>query len=92
MKTNHVEHACDKFSAQFKKSMELLKHIAECQESDKGGKFHCDECSFSCKNKKNLKKHINKSHLKENPSKHPQQLKSQKNVIFAETSLKVMKI
>ena len=54
--TKHVEHKCEKCPAQFQTSIELLKHRAEHQESDKGGKFNCDECSFRCTNKKKPQK------------------------------------
>ena len=76
--TKHVEHKCEKCPAQFQTSIELLKHRAEHQESDKGGKFNCDECSCRYTNKKNLKKHMIKSHNLENPPK---------NAVIPETEL-----
>ena len=54
MITKHLVYNCDKCSAEFKTSMTLLKRMADCQEGGKKDEFCCDECGFSCKNKKYL--------------------------------------
>ena len=71
MNTKHGVHNCKNCSTQFKTSIELLKHISECQVSNDGNKFFCDECAFSCKSKKNLKKHKKSSHNEEITLKPP---------------------
>ena len=57
MNTKHEAYNCDKCSAQYKTSMKLLNHMAECQEKGKKDKLYCIEYRFSCKTKKNLKAH-----------------------------------
>ena len=40
---------------QFKPSMKLLKHMAECKERGLKDRLYYDECGFSFKTKKNQK-------------------------------------
>ena len=49
--TKHNMHNYNKGSAQFKTSLKLLKHMAECQERGNKDKLYRDECGFSCKTK-----------------------------------------